>query len=249
MDKKQCAVARDLMPLAIDEVASEASKALVSEHMKKCESCRAYYEGMTLQLTKQVPAQETQTAFVQFCGQMKKRVSVRKLLVTAIVLMLVIALLAVGALVYRNRTSLCYQNMPIQWMNATLQRDVDGSVGLRVEPNEGKTWFRQFEAYERDGIYYINPVMPEWPLAHLGTSDETMQPLNDLRWENGRLYSVVVEWDVVYDEETKSYVDQQILHKTPIDFVRWGNWDQFITIYESGEDVSVREALTEESVS
>lgn len=240
MDKKQCAVARDLMPLAIDEVASEASKALVSEHVKECESCRAYYDGMMQQLTRQTPAPETQTAFVQFCGQMKKRVRVRKLLVTAIGLMLVIAILAVGALVYRNQTRFCYQNMPIQWMNVELQRDVDGSVGLRVEPNEGKTWFRQFEAYERDGIYYINPMMPEWPLWYLGTSDAAVVHLDDLRWENGKLYFVIEEWDVVYDEETDCYEDEWIVHKKPVEFVRWGNWDQFVTIYESGEDVSVR---------
>lgn len=245
MDKMQCAVARDLMPLVADEVASEASKTLVSEHMKECESCRAYYEGMTLQMTKPVPAQETQTAFVQFCGKMKKRVSVRKLLAATILLILAASILLVGFQVYEHKTNLCYQQMPIQWMNVELQRDVDGSVLLRIEPDAGKHWFWDCEAYERDGVYYINPIMPEWPFAHLGTSETTVRPMDDLRWENGRLYDVVEEWDVVYNEETRSYEDQITVHKKPVSFVRWGNWETFVTIYERGDDLAMNAGISE----
>ena len=37
--KMNCDVIRDLLPLYADEVCSEASKALVEEHLQSCERC------------------------------------------------------------------------------------------------------------------------------------------------------------------------------------------------------------------
>ena len=44
--KNSCDMARDLMPLTIDGVASEASRQYVDEHLRECAECRAYLEGM-----------------------------------------------------------------------------------------------------------------------------------------------------------------------------------------------------------
>ncbi len=44
--KIQCNIAKDLMPLYIDEVLSEESKAAVEEHLTGCEGCREYYRKM-----------------------------------------------------------------------------------------------------------------------------------------------------------------------------------------------------------
>lgn len=41
--KIHCNIAKDLMPLYIDDVLSEESKAAVEEHLTGCESCREYY--------------------------------------------------------------------------------------------------------------------------------------------------------------------------------------------------------------
>ncbi|ABW18486.1 zf-HC2 domain-containing protein [Alkaliphilus oremlandii] len=40
-----CDVCLDLIPLVVDHVASNDSKALVYEHIKACENCRAEFEG------------------------------------------------------------------------------------------------------------------------------------------------------------------------------------------------------------
>ena len=40
MKKNDCNVIRDLMPLVLDRVASDESRALVEEHMNSCEECR-----------------------------------------------------------------------------------------------------------------------------------------------------------------------------------------------------------------
>lgn len=41
-----CDVAKDLMPLCIDKLASEDSENLVNEHTKTCENCADFYERM-----------------------------------------------------------------------------------------------------------------------------------------------------------------------------------------------------------
>jgi len=48
MEKRDCGIVRDLMPLVIDQVASPASTELVENHIRECEECReplpyAYY--------------------------------------------------------------------------------------------------------------------------------------------------------------------------------------------------------------
>ena len=44
--KIHCNIAKDLMPLYIDDVLSEESKAAVEEHLTGCEGCREYYRRM-----------------------------------------------------------------------------------------------------------------------------------------------------------------------------------------------------------
>jgi len=41
-----CNIIRDLMPLVIDEAASEESAQCVQTHVENCDNCRTYYEGM-----------------------------------------------------------------------------------------------------------------------------------------------------------------------------------------------------------
>ena len=44
--KIHCNIAKDLMPLYIDDVLSEESKTAVEEHLTACEGCREYYRRM-----------------------------------------------------------------------------------------------------------------------------------------------------------------------------------------------------------
>ena len=43
---KDCAMARDLMPLVIDEVSSGEIRDFVEKHMSGCEECGAVYAEM-----------------------------------------------------------------------------------------------------------------------------------------------------------------------------------------------------------
>ena len=50
MKKNECNVVRDLMPLVLDRVASDESRALVEEHMDFCGKCRKQYEEMKAEM-------------------------------------------------------------------------------------------------------------------------------------------------------------------------------------------------------
>ena len=59
--KTECNVARDLMPLRADGVASEESNRLIDAHIAECADCKTYYEGMMAALparARQAKAQE-----------------------------------------------------------------------------------------------------------------------------------------------------------------------------------------------
>lgn len=51
MDKLSCEVIADLMPLVRDQVASEESERLVTEHLRECADCRREFEEMDMKET------------------------------------------------------------------------------------------------------------------------------------------------------------------------------------------------------
>ena len=76
---KQCGVAKDLMPLCVDGVASEESRAYVAEHTEECQACRECYEGMKKTLeAPDTQAQETELAeFAQAASKLRRRHRIR----------------------------------------------------------------------------------------------------------------------------------------------------------------------------
>lgn len=49
--KHKCNIIKDLIPLYLDEVCSEDSKKIVTEHLEECEECKKYLESMKCELT------------------------------------------------------------------------------------------------------------------------------------------------------------------------------------------------------
>lgn len=72
---KACGIARDLMPLCLDEAASEGSQEYVEKHMEECAKCAAYYAGMQAALPRKTEAEkrQEQAAFEQVARGIKKK--------------------------------------------------------------------------------------------------------------------------------------------------------------------------------
>jgi len=73
MGKIKCEVVRDLMPLVIDDVASEESKQLVHAHMADCEGCKGYYAGMTVGISRNTTVPDSDKTFIRL-GKRHRRV-------------------------------------------------------------------------------------------------------------------------------------------------------------------------------
>ena len=48
--KQECEIVRDLMPLVLDDVASDGSKHMVSAHVQTCAQCAAYMNQLKADL-------------------------------------------------------------------------------------------------------------------------------------------------------------------------------------------------------
>ena len=99
-----CDIARDLMPLVIDGIASDAAKAAVEEHTARCAECGRIMEALReeSELARQpAPPEAQDTRFIQFCRRMEKRFTLRRAILALLALLLVIAVIA-GGFTYVN---------------------------------------------------------------------------------------------------------------------------------------------------
>lgn len=96
-----CDMARDLMPLTIDGVASEASQQFVTEHLEECAECRAYLAGMKASLKVDVDqAAREKRDFTRTAAHMRLRRWLRRAMIVA--LALVVAIVGLYAGIYAH---------------------------------------------------------------------------------------------------------------------------------------------------
>lgn len=86
MSKFSCDTVRDMLPLYVDDVVSEDTRAIVSEHLASCDSCRREYE--TMKETVVLPADEGAEQLKRFKGAWKKKK--RTIALTAVLATIVI---------------------------------------------------------------------------------------------------------------------------------------------------------------
>lgn len=241
MSEIKCEVVRDLMPLVADEVASEASRELVNGHIEGCEVCRAYYEGMTAQLARTAES-EDKSAFVAFSHRMEKRVRLKKVLTALVAAIIALCVVVVGGAVVYDRMHV-YDVMPIEQTQAWLWRDAGGEVNLLGQMKDGYGWYNNLGVYREGDILYLVPYEPQLKLWNKGFGGWYEEFQLDLIWENGQLYYSIMFGNEIYNAETDSFdvVDEQI--KIPMKLVRWGFYNNYTTIYESGDVIPTHEEL------
>lgn len=81
--KIDCDVVLDLLPLYHDDVVSETSQKLVSEHLEQCTSCKKEYEQISTTLVGEI--QSTKEQFTRMMNARRKRIKISIGLVVALV--------------------------------------------------------------------------------------------------------------------------------------------------------------------
>ena len=120
----KCDVIRDLLPLYMDGLVSEETKALVDEHLEHCEDCRKYLAEM--KDAEEMPRQE----FVEEMKPLKK--IKRKAMLNRIALVVVaLALVAFGAFIIKHETEPCSDDLGAHasWTVPKGYELVDGEEG------------------------------------------------------------------------------------------------------------------------
>jgi hypothetical protein len=71
--KYKCEMVRDLMPLCVDDVASETSKKIVVEHIAECKECVDYYSKMVNEIPLHTEYSEENKGYIEIARKIRKR--------------------------------------------------------------------------------------------------------------------------------------------------------------------------------
>lgn len=91
MDNMKCCIAKDLMPLYIDDVLSEGSAQELRNHLEQCESCRKEYQLMSNDLV--LPSnREVQEENSRVLKKFKSRWTIKKIMISVVSAVLAVVL-------------------------------------------------------------------------------------------------------------------------------------------------------------
>lgn len=214
--KIDCDVARDLMPLVIDEVASDSSVNLVKEHITECEACSNYWAGMSSALPKAKKTAEAGRMLRQLRKVQKMRV-----LVIAFIGLIVGCSLVWGGFAVRDKL----QTEPavpanLQYYDYRLAKIDDEHVAIIEVKNElpytTTGWNISYETNGEASICYLSMEVP-WL-----KSEESQEP-----------------W--TYYWETWIIKDGRILspdHEKPLIEIRKGTTSNYQTLWKMGDTIA-----------
>lgn len=211
MKKNECNVVRDLMPLVLDRVASDESRALVEEHMGSCEECRKQYEEMKADMPEETRAEyeAEQRDIVRTLKQMKRQKKTRRILRVVLPVVISLAVLIGGMTLY---------GWLWQWDTVPLENDLyhlnlvqmkTGKIEVIAERFDSVNSSVMFEGRTEDGKYNLY-LRFRVPLIH-----STEKKLENRR--KGSLMSIEID--------------------PQIDEIRQGSPENYKTIWKKGDPI------------
>lgn len=228
MDRLTCDIVRDLMPLVLDDIASGDSKKGVEEHIANCETCRAYYEGMSMQISRaMVPASDK--GFKQFVRGVKRRDKIKKILVACLAVLLV-GIIGITGIFYINGKRHTYENMPSEHATAQLYLDSGDVVMLDMQAHDLHEiyWYTEdvHDCGDDEIIVYLMPVEPELRWGNRG-SEHVREKMHGYFWKDGQLYKREETWN--------GYSGMSEITDFKVLSLRWGLPEDNIVLYDAGD--------------
>lgn len=134
-EKISCGIARDLMPLVIDDACGEDSRRAVENHIAGCEECAKVYEAMKAELPKPAADEKENAHFAQ---SMKKTRRKSRWIKAVCAVLAAILLVTIGYFAANPRALFAeYTTVPVSWIHdAQLVRRTDGHLMLRFTPDQ-----------------------------------------------------------------------------------------------------------------
>lgn len=122
MEKMNCKVIGDLLPLYLDGVCSDETTEMVEEHLNGCEECKKNLEYMKSDMS---ISEERDAEVIK---KVKRRIRIEKLVVTLIGIFIAVSLLFVGGM--RLLTTQVIMNDELTKDNLKIEETEDGEVWL-----------------------------------------------------------------------------------------------------------------------
>ena len=133
-EKISCGIARDLMPLVIDDACGEESRLAVEGHIAGCEECAKVYEAMKTEIPKPAADEKENAHFAQSMKKTRRKSRWIKIacgILTAILLIVIGYYAANPKLLFTEKTT-----VPVSWIHdAHLVRTKAGNLALRFTPD------------------------------------------------------------------------------------------------------------------
>jgi hypothetical protein len=233
MNNTECNIARDLMPLCIDQVASEESCTLVEAHVAVCSDCSQVYADMQVKTPEKKDVAED-VSFAAAMRQLRRTVGWRRIKVIILCAVIIPAMLVVGYLSYIHFFLDINRPMQLDWYNLNLSRTKNGIVLISMVNTEG--WVNYSTGVGRGpknpDIVYISVHCPIIPQKSLRDMDKTEYACYaELRWEDGKCQLPDVD-------------NKNVMH--PVKEIRKGTDSNYEVLYKEGEDVPLCPPALEE---
>ena len=215
--KKECGVARDLMPLVLDEVSSDASKEMVLEHVKSCSECKTYFD----QLKRDIPIKTVQEieaehgAFAEVTARLRRQKHLRMLrLILLGGLIACIALLG-GAWGY-SRLSTVTRQIGLDEYRIMLSQLQDGGVVVTAD-------------YKGSAVYLATTVQS------VEEMDETTGKPITVLYVGMEKYLFAKA--MVYQMQNGSVIRLPSEELSNYDEIRQGTQESFISLWKPGDTI------------
>jgi hypothetical protein len=117
-----CAIIRDLLPLYVDGILSNESKALISNHFATCENCKQEFVNMQSEIREINKVHQENKEEIDTLKSIKKKIFRQKLVTAVLSSVVVIAIVVVGI------WFVLYRDIPIKY--------ADGNVRAEVQTDE-----------------------------------------------------------------------------------------------------------------
>ena len=233
--KSKCNVAKDLMPLVIDGVASEDSQQYVDEHIAECTECALTYGAMRVELPR--ANQEKERAEMEKAAKALKKKRRKRVLCTALISVVMYVVVFVGGdWLYHTLTLSTKYPMDKDEFTVQLYKQSDGAGLIVFDMAQDDAVCGVSMGY---GNGILNLYMNE-PVLQLG--DERYERMyggyrtNELGFIDDRGWMNIAEWQWLGGsvDGRESYIER---NQEPIKEI-WINYtNEQELIYKHGDEV------------
>ena len=198
MSSRVCDIARDLMPLAVDDAASASSRSFVEEHVAMCPECAKIYREMQSAQPAAAP-DDSDRAFGRSMERMRKRRRRAVSLGIAALLALAVAITAAWPAFCRWAFYTPYAGIPFEQTRTRILQASTGEVGVFFSTMKSAVSFGM-RVSDRDasgGTWHVKAMSGRFPylLADRGIGATDISPDTATRlWViDGRMYEISVQ--------------------------------------------------------